>query len=398
MRKSHCLFFLVIRISFCSVADELDGTGTRFSRRLAEDPMQRILHFGGPLCKEIVEGSKKAKCDMPNCGEYHLWHRDLFGGRRKSKSTPSKPVLEFQGIRSHHPMNHSIDSPPAPSRRLDALPPDLLHHFSRHLASSLTAPHVRSSTFHRKHYGKNSSSSGAIITSKYERNPFGYSSTQRKIVVSVGHNGFGNQLFQHYFGYRLAQHTHAKLYLTSIDKFSPGRPPPNTLSGASLVGLITEDALEWDRLPPDHEARRLCRASNFTFSVRPKDFRFRHNRSKFLEDITSFLDPREGAIRCVFLIGYFIDRNVCIEDVRKIWSALVDPMPHFRGNITVGAQPGGRGVVPAAAVSSPVPAATGPGGARSFLTAVLPYHRDDIVVHMRCSVGHDAYTSHGILE
>jgi hypothetical protein len=231
---------------------------------------------------------------------------------------------------------------------------------------------------------------------KYEQNRFGYSSTHRKIVVSVGHNGFGNQLFQHYFGYRLAQHMHAHMYVTSIDKFVPAEvPPPNTDSGASNVHLITEDAMQWDMLPPQHEARRTCRASNFTFSVRPKDHRTGRNQTKFMEDIASFLDPSEDAIRCVFIIGYFIDRNVCVRDARDMWPALVNPLPHLRRGLALGAQRAPAEASTPKPLGSSVNASAKGSRMKSLLTTVLPYHRQDMVVHMRCVVGHSTYTSNG---
>jgi hypothetical protein len=52
--------------------------------------------------------------------------------------------------------------------------------------------------------------------SKYQRSH--YSWANQKIVVSVGHNGFGNQLFQHFFAYNIARHMRAKLYFISYDK------------------------------------------------------------------------------------------------------------------------------------------------------------------------------------
>ena len=53
---------------------------------------------------------------------------------------------------------------------------------------------------------------------------------QNKVILSYGHNGFGNQLWQHSVAYMIARHMKARFLIATIpDEMAPGGVlPPNT--------------------------------------------------------------------------------------------------------------------------------------------------------------------------
>eukprot|EP00602_Paraphysomonas_sp_CaronLab_P011429 CAMPEP_0185042608 /NCGR_PEP_ID=MMETSP1103-20130426/42449_1 /TAXON_ID=36769 /ORGANISM="Paraphysomonas bandaiensis, Strain Caron Lab Isolate" /LENGTH=252 /DNA_ID=CAMNT_0027582705 /DNA_START=1128 /DNA_END=1883 /DNA_ORIENTATION=+ len=151
-----------------------------------------------------------------------------------------------------------------------------------------------------------------------------YNTTSRnsKVIVSLGHNGFGNQLFQHYFAQRLAEHLHIPMYMSTM---SVGHLAPNTDTGSQWNELVADPVFLWDSLPSDHPARELCRENNFTYSKRPVDIRSRKGNDKleFDDKLASFLDP-EGSVRCMITLGYFQSKGTCIDTARKMWPPLAD--------------------------------------------------------------------------
>ncbi len=182
---------------------------------------------------------------------------------------------------------------------------------------------------------------------------------KKKIVISVGHNGLGNQLFQHYFGYSLARHMNAQFYYSSIDMIplEDHWKPPNTITGRRFVDLITDSAMNWDLLPRDHIARNICRHHHMSYQMRPVDLRDKKIMNTINKNIINFLDPN-GDIRCLMSFGYFIERDVCEEDVRALWSKLYSYQEYFP-------------------------------------TLNVTLNPTDIVFHLRCENSHPAYISHG---
>lgn len=150
---------------------------------------------------------------------------------------------------------------------------------------------------------------------------------RRKVILSVGHNGFGNQLFQHYFALQLAQHLNAVLYITKIEiKQSPGSSmPPNTHEGAESIDRVSDPLMFWSSLPPDHPDRLACLRSNVTYSKRPVDIRSRNSTQQalFADQLINFLDPN-GEVECLISIGYFQSKDICVDTVHKMWPALVN--------------------------------------------------------------------------
>lgn len=156
-----------------------------------------------------------------------------------------------------------------------------------------------------------------------------------KIVVSIGHNGFGNQLFQHTFAQNVAQFHGAAMYVTSMDITSIGkRIPQNTVQGAQWATSIVDERLKWDLLPNDHFAKKTCSSKNATFHTRGVDFRSRYrNGTAIRHNLLAFLEP-EGDISCLILVGYFQNKaNPCLRNVRDTFKGLFpvlnDRTEHF---------------------------------------------------------------------
>lgn len=173
----------------------------------------------------------------------------------------------------------------------------------------------------------------------------------RKVVLSIGHNGLGNQFFQHSFAQNVAQHIGASLYLTSMDVTSIGkRVPQNTVQGSQWARGIMEPMFQWDALPASHYARQACASKNASFFARAVDFRSKYrNASSVRDDLLEFLDPT-GRIGCLVLVGYFQNKaNPCLGNVRRVFSGMASLLPPPQ------------------------------------LPPPLPFSTSDIVIHMRCA-------------
>ena len=172
--------------------------------------------------------------------------------------------------------------------------------------------------------------------SEYFKSPF-TNSTNRKIVVSIGHNGLGNQFFQHYFAQRVAEQVHGQMYMKPME--GPALPP-NTAHGAMWNHMVSDPTLVWDLLPADHPARTICLHSNITYARRPIDMRSQTSleKSNFLAGLASFLDPK-GSVRCLVTLGYFQDKGTCRHTAQRMWPILADRASFvFRPRIAFGSR------------------------------------------------------------
>lgn len=178
--------------------------------------------------------------------------------------------------------------------------------------------------------------------------------TRRKVVLSIGHNGFGNQLFQHYFALQVAQHVNARLYFSMIESehFSAGYLPPNTIEGTKWIKQVSDPRMFWSSLPSNHPDKLACSRKNLTYSKRPADIKKRIGieNTKFQFQLLNFLDP-EGDIECLITLGYFQNKETCFNSAYKMWPSLINN-PN-----------------------------------RPF-TPRFQFNPDDIVIHLRCAVGH----------
>jgi hypothetical protein len=120
-------------------------------------------------------------------------------------------------------------------------------------------------------YKKNCSIGATWIQPPYESE----SNSSGVIVLSYGHNGFGNQLFQHSFGYTVARILNAHFYVDAIDlKYAfDHHLPPNTGTGAAFVDSITPDAFKFYTLPQDSLHKKVCDGVDYFIGDRPRDMR-----------------------------------------------------------------------------------------------------------------------------
>eukprot|EP01040_Poterioochromonas_malhamensis_P010642 gene10640-11588_t len=141
-----------------------------------------------------------------------------------------------------------------------------------------------------------------------------------RIVLSYGHNGFGNQLWQHSVAFMIASNMKARFIVAMIpDQLSPGGYlPPNTMAGMSAMERLLPDDFEYEALPADSYIRHLCDQETFYIADRPVDWRDRNYSTNFRHNLHTLLaDPRP---RCLKLIGYFQNLPLCDDDVRNLWT------------------------------------------------------------------------------
>lgn len=141
-----------------------------------------------------------------------------------------------------------------------------------------------------------------------------------RIVLSYGHNGFGNQLWQHSVAFMIAENMHARLLVAMIPDFlSPGGYlPPNTMSGMSAMERLLPDEFEFESLHQNSSIRHLCDQETFFVSDRPVDWRNHNYSSNFRQNLLNLLsDPNP---RCLKFIGYFQNLPLCDDDARRLWT------------------------------------------------------------------------------
>ena len=203
-------------------------------------------------------------------------------------------------------------------------------------------------------YGSNST----LTNPKKYSNKSMVENSERKVILSAGHNGFGNQIFQHLFAQAAAEYFGAELYVTDLSSVLNKRIPVNTKEGDTTIDRVIDSAMRWDLLPEHHPAKLKCARNNFTLSLRMIDKRIRaihHKTDAFNANITSFIDPN-GDMKCLISVGYFLDKSFCKDNARLFWhkiSHIFDYYPPTR----------------------------------------LPFDKNDMVIHIRCAK-HPDYFGH----
>jgi hypothetical protein len=142
-----------------------------------------------------------------------------------------------------------------------------------------------------------------------------------RIVLSYGHNGFGNQLWQHSVAFMIAESMKARLLIAMIpDSLSPGGYlPPNTISGMSAMERLLPDDFEFESLSSDSPIRKICDQETFFISDRPVDWRDRNYSANFRSNLHNLLADN-SAPRCLKMIGYFQNLPLCDDDARRLWT------------------------------------------------------------------------------
>lgn len=161
-----------------------------------------------------------------------------------------------------------------------------------------------------------------------------------RIVLSYGHNGLGNQLWEHTIAFMVAESMGAKLFIAPVpvtlcpDHLYGKAPPcfpPHTLEGMAGMSRLLPDYFEYELLSPNSTEYRLCEAESFFLADRPRDWRNEGYRASFLSNIVALLsDPNP---RCLKMLGYFQDLPLCADDARRLWT------PRMISNYTYSSRP-----------------------------------------------------------
>lgn len=155
---------------------------------------------------------------------------------------------------------------------------------------------------------------------------------KQRVVLSYGHNGFGNQLWQHSVAFMIAEALHARLLVAVIpDELSPGGfIPPNTWSGMQAMERMLPPEFLFENLPADDSARALCDAEDFYLADRPVDFRNKNYSANFRSNVHSLVT--DSRPRCVKLLGYFQNLPLCADDAKRLWThGLLSNVTHRPG-------------------------------------------------------------------
>lgn len=146
------------------------------------------------------------------------------------------------------------------------------------------------------------------------------SKAKPRIVLSYGHNGFGNQLWEHSIAFMISQSLKAKMLVATIpDSLSPGGYlPPNTISGMAAMERLLPDDYEYESLPQNSSIRTICDSEPFYISDRPVDWRDRNYSTNFRHNLYNLLT--DSGPRCLKFVGYFQNLPLCDDDVRYLWT------------------------------------------------------------------------------
>jgi hypothetical protein len=143
---------------------------------------------------------------------------------------------------------------------------------------------------------------------------------KKRVVVSYGHNGFGNQIWQHTFAFMVAESLGAKLLIGAIpDYLSPdGVSPPNTWAGIQTMDRLLPSSFLYDTYPKSSYERQLCDSESFFIADRPRDWRNGTYTGLFKQSLYDILDDPKP--RCLKFVGYFQNYPLCRDDVVRMWT------------------------------------------------------------------------------
>lgn len=143
---------------------------------------------------------------------------------------------------------------------------------------------------------------------------------KERIVLSYGHNGFGNQLWEHSVAFMIAESLKARLMVAIIpDELSPGGIiPPNSWAGMGAMERMLPKEFQYELLPDDSPIRELCDAESFFIADRPYDWRNQNYSSNFKHNLVSLIEDSKP--RCLKMVGYFQNLPLCAEDMKKLWT------------------------------------------------------------------------------
>ena len=139
-------------------------------------------------------------------------------------------------------------------------------------------------------------------------------------VVSYGHNGFGNQLWQHTAAFMVAESLEARLYIAPApDALSPdGATAPNSFFGQSAIERLLPPQFLYSTLPANSSIRQICDAEEFILADRPKDWRNGTYTTQFKQNLIDLMTDKKP--RCVKMLGYFQNLPLCSDDAKQLWT------------------------------------------------------------------------------
>ena len=179
---------------------------------------------------------------------------------------------------------------------------------------------------HRKNFGACSkptcswdSWSHATNGSKFSEVDFESSSSQR-VVISYGHNGFGNMLWQHTVAFMVAESLKAKLYIAMIPEklCFDGAYPPHTWEGQNAMNYLLPDEFEYHLLPENSTVRKLCEPEDFVVKDRPRDWRNGTYTKMIRQELHNIINDKKP--RCIKMLGYFQNLPLCKDDSIRLWT------------------------------------------------------------------------------
>ena len=131
------------------------------------------------------------------------------------------------------------------------------------------------------------------------------STTKQRVVLSYGHNGFGNQLWEHSTAFMIAKSLKARLLIAQVpDQICPGGvSPPNTWEGMEVMSRLLPKQYLYEELPADSYIRTLCENEPFLIADRPVDWRNRNYSAHFSSNIEDIV--KDPTPRCLKFVGYF---------------------------------------------------------------------------------------------
>jgi hypothetical protein len=130
--------------------------------------------------------------------------------------------------------------------------------------------------------------------------------TKKRYILSFGHNGFGNQLWEHSTAFNIAESLKGQLYIAAIpDNLSPGGVmPPNTWTGMGAMERLLPPQFLYENLPVDSEIRKVCDNEPFVVADRPVDWRDKNYSSNFRQNLMNLITDKNP--RCLKLVGMFL--------------------------------------------------------------------------------------------
>jgi hypothetical protein len=146
------------------------------------------------------------------------------------------------------------------------------------------------------------------------------SKTGQRVVISYGHNGFGNMLWQHTVAFMVAESLKARLFIAMIPEnlCFDGVYPPNTWEGQNAMNSLLPDEFEYHLLSANSSVRKLCDPEDYVVLDRPRDWRNHTYGSIFKSRLLDIVnDPKP---RCVKMLGYFQNLPLCKDDSMRLWT------------------------------------------------------------------------------